>query len=193
MTLATLKQRSGDQCELCSGPDHLSVYEVPPVGRQAADPEIYICDHCLRQIEKREPLDSAHWQCLTGSMWSEIPAVQVTAWRMLSRLKSEAWAAENLDILYLADSLLDWAKAMGDHESDGEVDLHQDSNGNLLQNGDTVVLIKSLDVKGSTLNAKMGTVVRNIRLDPNNTGQIEGRVEGQLIVILTKFVRKQGG
>lgn len=49
--------------------------------------------------------------------------------------------------------------------------------------GDSVVLIKSLDVKGSTLNAKFGTVVRNIRLAENNSGQ--------LIVILTKFVRRQ--
>jgi protein PhnA len=56
----------------------------------------------------------------------------------------------------------------------------------------TVVLTKTLNVKGSTLNAKMGTVVKNIRLAPNDTGQIEGRVEGQLIVILTQYVRKQG-
>jgi protein PhnA len=55
-----------------------------------------------------------------------------------------------------------------------------------------VVLTKSLDVKGSTLNAKMGTVVKNIRLVENNTEQIEGKIEGQTIVILTKYVRKQG-
>ncbi len=67
----------------------------------------------------------------------------------------------------------------------------KDSNGNVLQTGDTIVLIKSLDVKGSTLNAKMGTVVKNIRLVPENTEQIEGKIEGQLIVILTKYVRKQ--
>ena len=84
-----------------------------------------------------------------------------------------------------------WAKATGDHENDSTVELHRDSNGHVLQNGDSVVLIKSLDVKGSTLNAKMGTVVKNIRLVPDNTAQIEGRVEGQLIVILTQYVRKQ--
>jgi protein PhnA len=59
-----------------------------------------------------------------------------------------------------------------------------------LEHGDTVVLIKSLDVKGSSLTAKMGTVVRNIRLDANNPQYIEGRVEGQQIVILTQYVRK---
>jgi protein PhnA len=193
MTVSTLKERSGDQCELCTGTDQLSAYEVPPVNRSGFDAEILVCEACLRQIDKKEPLDSNHWQCLTSSMWSEVPAVQVVAWRLLHRLKTQSWAAENLDILYLDDTLLEWAKATGDHDNDAEVEFHRDSNGNLLQDGDTVVLTKSLDVKGSTLNAKMGTVVKKIRLAPNNTEHIEGRVEGQLIVILTKYVRKQGG
>jgi len=38
---------------------------------------------------------------------------------------------------------------------------------------------------------KKGTVVRNIRLDRSNADYIEGRVEGQEIVILTKFVKRQ--
>ena len=192
MNLATLQERSGGCCELCTASGDLQVYDVPPTERAAADVEVYLCERCLRQVEKKEALDSGHWQCLTGSMWSEVPAVQVLAWRMLSRLRGESWAAENLDVLYLSEELLDWAKATGDHESDGEVELHRDCNGHPLENGDTVVVIKSLDVKGSTLNAKMGTVVKNIRLVANNTGQIEGRVEGQLIVILTKYIRKQG-
>ena len=125
-------------------------------------------------------------------MWSEIPGVRVTTWRMLNRLRAESWATEHLDMMYLDDGQLAWAKATGDHESDGTVDLHRDCNGAQLLSGDSVVLIKSLDVKGSTLNAKMGTVVRNIRLVPDNTKQIEGRIEGQQIVILTKYVRKQG-
>jgi protein PhnA len=95
-------------------------------------------------------------------------------------------------MLYLDDENLAWAKAVGDHENDSSVDLHRDINGNILQPGDAVVLTKSLDVKGSTLTAKMGTVVKNIRLVPDNTEQIEGKIEGQTIVILTKFVRKQG-
>ena len=69
--------------------------------------------------------------------------------------------------------------------------MHKDSNGHVLQNGDSVVLIKSLDVKGFTLTAKLGTVVKNIRIVEDNTEQIEGKVEGQQIVILTKYVRKQ--
>jgi protein PhnA len=109
---------------------------------------------------------------------------------MLNRFREETWAHDALEMLYLNDDDLEWAKASGEHLSDVEDSLHRDCNGTLLIGGDSVSLIKDLDVKGSTLNAKMGTAVRNIRLDPNNSEFIEGRVDGQNIVILTKFVRK---
>ncbi len=186
-----LTKRSEKKCELCQAETPLKVYEVLPQTRTTEDNCIMICDKCLAQIEKKEELDSAHWSCLTTSMWSEVPGVQVVSWRMLNRLRSESWAMDALDMMYLDDEKLEWAKATGDHDNDGTVDLHKDCNGNVLQAGDSVVLIKSLDVKGSTLNAKLGTVVKNIRLVENNTEQIEGRIEGQVIVILTKYVRKQ--
>ena len=190
MSELDIQNRSNGDCELCASAQELSIYDVPPASRATAETKVHICARCIRQLEKKEPLDGERWKCLGTSMWSEVPAVQVLAWRLLQRLREQSWAAENLEILYLSDELLDWAKATGDHESSGPVELHQDCNGNLLEEGDTVVLIKALNVKGSTLNAKMGTTVRNIRLAPNDTGQIEGRVEGQLIVILTKYVRK---
>lgn len=186
-----LLQRSGKQCELCQSGDNIKMYEVPPQDQSNEDNTIMICNKCLAQIDKKEELDSRHWNCLTTSMWSEVPGVQVVSWRMLNRLRAESWAMDNLDMMYLDDEKLAWAKATGDHENDSAVDLHKDSNGQVLQTGDTVVLTKSLDVKGSTLNAKMGTVVKNIRLVENNTEQIEGKIEGQVIVILTKYVRKQ--
>lgn len=123
-------------------------------------------------------------------MWSETPAVQVVSWRILNRLKQESWAADALDMLYLDDETLEWAKASGDHIESEADDMHRDCNGALLQTGDTVTLIKSLDVKGSQINAKIGTVVKNIKIVADNTSQIEGKIEGQQIVILTKFVRK---
>jgi protein PhnA len=187
-----LNKRSEGKCELCGAAAPLKLYEVPPQDRQTEDNCALLCDKCLAQVEKREELDNSHWQCLTTSMWSEVPAVQVLSWRMLNRMRNESWAADSLDMLYLDDERLAWARATGDHENDSTVDLHKDSNGNVLQTGDTVVLTKSLDVKGTTLNAKMGTVVKNIRLVPDNTEQIEGKIEGQVIVILTKYVRKQG-
>lgn len=176
------------KCDLCQAGDNLKSYEVPP----ASGINILLCDTCLAQIDRKAELDSNHWKCLSDAMWSETPGVQIVAWRMLHRLKHESWAMDNLDMMYLDDEALALAKATGDHENDAAVELHRDCNGQVLQSGDTVVLTKSLDVKGSTLNAKMGTVVKNIRLVENNTEQIEGKIEGQVIVILTKYVRKQG-
>lgn len=186
-----LSDRSGNNCELCGSGDGVRLYEVLPQDNRDENNCIMICSKCFAQIEKKAELDSNHWKVLSETMWSEVPGVQVVAWRMLNRLRNESWAADNLDMLYLDDEKLAWAKATGDHENDGSVDLHKDANGNILQQGDSVVLTKSLDVKGSTLNAKMGTVVKNIRLVENNTSQIEGKIEGQVIVILTQYVRKQ--
>ena len=186
-----LLERSENKCELCKSADALSVYEVPPSNGNDDGNSIILCNKCLAQVEKKAELDSKHWSCLTDSMWSEIAGVQVVSWRMLNRLRDQSWATDSLDMMYLDDDRLNWAKATGDHENDASVDLHKDCNGQVLQNGDTVVLTKSLDVKGSTLNAKMGTVVKNIRIVNDNTEQIEGKIEGQLIVILTKYVRKQ--
>jgi len=189
-TESSLRTRSNNQCELCTSTQHLSVYDVPPNAQQREEDSLLVCDTCKAQLEKREPLDTAHWKCLLDSMWSEVPAVQVVSWRMLNRFREESWAADALEMLYFDDNQLTWAKSTGDHENSAEVDLHKDSNGALLQNGDTVVLIKSLDVKGSSVNARLGTVIKHIRLVHDNTEQIEGKIEGQTIVILTKYVRK---
>jgi protein PhnA len=188
-----LHNRSGNKCELCGSENDLRVYAMPPQDQSNEDNSILVCSKCLAQLEKKEEPDSEHWkQCLPNSMWSETRPVQVASWRMLNRFRNESWAADSIDMIYLDDDTLAWAKATGDHESDASVDLHKDAYGALLKDGDTVILTKSLDVKGTSLNAKVGTVVRNIRTVKDNTEQIEGRIEGQLIVILTKYVRRQG-
>ncbi|HBC03779.1 MAG TPA: PhnA protein, partial [Aequorivita sp.] len=51
-------------------------------------------------------------------------------------------------------------------------------------------LIKDLKVKGSSMVAKQGTAVRRISLDHENEKYIEGKVDGQQIVIITDFVKK---
>lgn len=188
----TLLERSQMKCELCDATGLLMEYAVGPESATKEDINVVLCDKCLAQVNKKEALDSNHWACLGKAMWSEVPAVQVLSWRLLNRLRTESWAADQLDMLYLEEDRLNWAKAIGDQDSDGKVEVHKDCNRKTLQDGDTVVLIKSLDVKGSTLNAKMGTVVKNIRLVDSYTDQIEGKIEGQVIVILTKYVRKQG-
>ncbi len=186
-----LRNRSENKCELCSSAEDVLVYEVQPQTGKNGNNCILLCKKCVAQVDKKEETDSIHWACLTSSMWSEVPGVQVIAWRMLNRLRNESWAADSLDMLYLNDENLEWAKATGDHLGDGTVALHKDAFGNILQTGDTVLLTQSLNVKGSTVNAKVGTQVKNIHLVPDNTEQIEGRIEGQMIVILTKYVRKQ--
>ncbi len=190
---AEIKARSNGKCEVCESGEGLSVYEVQGNENSGSSSLLMICNKCLAQVEKKEEPDAAHWQkALPTAMWSEIPAVKVLSWRMLNRFRAEAWATEMLDMMYMEDAELEWAKVSGDHVAEGGVQLHRDSNGAILQNGDSVVLTKSLDVKGSSVNARVGTVVKNIRLVPDNTEQIEGRIEGQLIVILTKYLRKNG-
>jgi len=114
-------------------------------------------------------------------MWSQVPAVQVMAWRMLTRLSAEGWPQDLLDMLYLDNDLLAWAQASGEGQSNENTVIHKDSNGTVLEAGDTVTLIKDLKVKGANYTAKQGTAVRGISLVEENPQHIEGKVEGQRI------------
>ena len=185
-----LQERSGSKCELCASANNLQVYEIPPKKIESIDTSILICETCKEQINDAGKVDTNHWRCLNDSMWSEIPAVQVMAWRMLNRLRAEGWPQDLLDMLYLDDDTLVWAKETGEDVSDEDKVIHKDSNGAILQDGDTVVLTKDLNVKGAGFTAKRGTAVRNITLVDDNAEQIEGKVSGQHIVILTQFVKK---
>ena len=184
-----LEARSGSKCELCGATGELKGFEVSPAPNGGIKDHALLCPKCIEQITDASKTDANHWRCLNDSMWSEIPAVQVLAWRMLSRIKNEGWPQDLLDMLYLDEDTLAWAKT-GAENSDEDAIKHIDSNGNVLQNGDTVVLIKDLNVKGGGFTAKRGTAVRNIKLDPDNAEYIEGKVEGQQIVILTQYVKK---
>lgn len=185
-----LLARSESKCELCSSTENLTVYEVPPESDGNPEQSVLLCDTCKDQIENPDKVDANHWRCLNDSMWSQIPAVQVMAWRMLSRLRAEGWPQDLLDMLYLDDDLLTWAQSTGEGINDEDKVIHKDSNGAVLETGDTVTLIKDLTVKGANFTAKRGTAVRKISLVPDNAKHIEGRVEGQQIVILTEFVKK---
>jgi protein PhnA len=185
-----LQERSGSKCELCGSNTELTVFEVPSSPNTSSDSSAYLCTTCISQIENSGTENSNHWRCLNDSMWSETPVIQVLAWRMLNRLKNEGWPSDLLDMMYLDDDTLAWAKASGEGEEAEDKIIHKDSNGATLASGDTVVLIKDLNVKGANFVAKRGTAVRNISLVFDNAEQIEGRVNGQHIVILTQFVKK---
>ena len=185
-----LSKRSGSKCELCGATENLKVYEVLPTKKGGLDEGIMACSTCIDQIENPDKVDLNHWRCLNDSMWSEHTAVQIVAWRMLSRLRASGWPQELLDQMYLDEDTLAWAQATGEGEEDETKVIHRDSNGVILEIGDSVVLIKDLKVKGSSMVAKQGTAVRNIRLDHENAEYIEGKVDGQTIVIITQYVKK---
>ncbi len=181
-----LLDRSNNTCELCNSTDELQTYLVPPKSDEIVDNQIALCSTCISQLDDPGP-DVNHWRCLNESMWSEVPAVQVVAHRMLKKLNSEGWAQDLLGMMYMDDDTLAWAE--DGIEKEDQV-IHKDSNGHVLEAGDSVVLIKDLNVKGANFTAKRGTAVRRISLVHDNAEHIEGRVNDQHIVILTKFVKK---
>lgn len=187
-TKKALLTRANNQCEISGATEELVVYQVPPTTEETPENQIIITQKLLDQIENPAIENANDWRGLNDSMWSEVPAVQVVAYRMLHRLKDAGWPNDLLDMIYLDDETLAWAK---DGLADENALVHKDSNGNVLQAGDTVVLIKDLKVKGANFTAKRGTAVRRISLVHDNAGHIEGKVEGQHIVILTAFVKKK--
>ncbi len=185
-----LLDRSESKCELCASTENLQVYAVPPSSSETLDDSVLLCETCISNVESPDAIDTNHWRCLNDSMWNPNAAVQVTAWRVLNDLRAEGWPLDLLDMLYLDEETLAWAKKTVTEQNPEDTAKHVDSNGAVLESGDTVVLIKDLNVKGANFTAKRGTPVRNISLVYDNVEHIEGRVNGQQIVILTKFVKK---
>ena len=182
-----LMQRANSECEFCGADHGLQVYEVPPHFDSTADQAVLVCQTCYDQIAGSSSMNANHWHCLNDAMWKPKPVIQVMAWRLLTRLNAEGWASDLLDILYLEDDVQQWAESMPSEEAKSTD--HKDSNGAALLAGDSVTLIKDLDVKGANFTAKRGTMVKNISLT-DNPEQIEGRVNGTRIVLLTKFLKK---
>jgi protein PhnA len=168
-----LLARSGGVCEFCGQAEGLAAVDIAPAG------EVLLCPVCRGD----QAADGGHWRCLEGAAWSDVPAVQLGVWRKLTDL-AEPWALEAREGMALSPEVEGWTQTAAAVE-------HRDSNGAVLAQGDDVVLIKDLPVKGANFTAKRGTTVRRISLVPDNPGQIEGVVEGQRIVILTQFVKKR--
>lgn len=167
-----LMDRAGSVCEFCGSVDQLASVDVTD------QDQVLLCETC----RSAAPSD-VHWRCLEGAAWSQVPAVQIAAWRQLGEIDA-AWAIETRENMMMDPDVMKRAV--------GEVAVvHKDSNGMVLEHGDTVVLIKDLPVKGAGFTAKRGTAVRNISLVPDNAAHIEGKVEGQRIVILTEFVKRK--
>jgi protein PhnA len=177
----SLETRSGGKCELCGSSEDLSAFEVVP-SDGSDEQSVYICSTCRGQIESEE-LDETHFNCLNDSMWSEIPAVAVMSYRLLNSLGRQ----DLVDMMYMEEDVKAWADAGISTE---EKLVYKDANGVILSAGDTVVITKDLDVKGTGFVAKRGTAVRNIGLVANDAEHIEGRVNGVKIHILTCYLKK---
>jgi protein PhnA len=182
---ARLMERSGNSCELCGAMENLVVREVPP-SDGSAETAILICKTCDRLIDNPES-DPNHWRCLNESMWSTVPAVQVSAWRILKSLEAEEWPRDLLDMLYLEPEVQTWAQTGEKEENTPEI---RDGNGNILREGDSVTIVKDLPVKGAGFTAKQGTKVTNIRLVPDDPAHIQGKVNGVTIYLKTEFLKK---
>mgnify|MGYP000888366533 CR=1 FL=1 len=190
--LSALRARAGSQCELCGASSAEHVFPVGPEGPGSAPSEhaILLCAACDAAVAS-PAASAAALRTLQQAAWSEVPAVQVAAFRLLHALPDEPWAVDLLGQLYLDDETLAWAQAgLGGRPAGGEGTRPTlDSNGAVLVSGDSVTLIKDLEVKGAGFTAKRGTLVKNIRLtdDPE---LIDARVNKIAIVLKTCFLKK---
>jgi len=153
-------------CDLCGSDANVEAFKVEP-----KDEYVNLCEICRNQIQSGE-LDENHFQCLNDSMWSEKSAVKVLTYRLLEKLGR----TDLIDMMYLEPDELAWAEA--------EVEEKRDVNGNLLKNGDSVMVIKDLNVKGGDT-IKRGTIYKNIKL-----GDTPGHILAKNIYIKTEFIKK---
>ena len=153
-------------CELCGNDKNITSYRVEP-----KDEYVNLCEVCKTQIES-DNLDENHFQCLNDAMWSEKSAVKVLVYRLLKKLGRN----DLIDMMYLTPEEEAWANT--------EIEVKKDAYGNILKDGDNIMVIKDLNVKGGNT-IKRGEVFKNIRL-----GDTPGHILAKNIYIKTEFVKK---
>ena len=119
--------------------------------------------------------------------------VQIQALLQLSALPLEAIGTESNRWFGSAEEAQAWLQILlegfgagSGAENTAEV---KDSNGAILQEGDSVTVIKDLKVKGGSSDLKRGTIVRKIHLT-SDPGLVECRVDGSTLVLKTEFLKK---
>lgn len=178
-----LKNRCENICELCSTNEARHAYTVSPKDDNTIENQVAICDTCLQHIQSET--FGNYWQFLEGSIWNPVASVQALSYRIITQCKDENWASDLLSTVDIDDNIIQWANSAFE-----KAEVHKDAYGNILESGDTVVLTQALNVKGTSFSAAKGTVVKRIKLVHDNTEQIEGKINDQTIVVLTKYVKK---
>ena len=184
---SALLARANNQCELCGSEAGLTAYDVPPITLRSLDKTVLMCSTCHQQIEKPETMTPNHWRCLNDSMWSQTPAVQVMAWRVLNRIKGEGWPDELLEMLYLEDAVKKWAAADDYLHTMDEPTV--DINGVPFAPGDSAIMVKDIFITGANFTAKRGAVVKNIALTDNDQ-QVDCTLNGTRVVLRGKYLKK---
>lgn len=178
-----LKNRNEGVCELCNSNEASQAYIVSPKSGENINENVALCRVCHEKLEAEN--EGFYWRCVEGSIWSAEPSVQALSYRILNKYKDQDWAANLLSSVDIDESIVAWAMSAFEKQ-----EVHKDAFGNVLSNGDTVVLTQALNVKGTSFTASKGTVVKRIKLVADNVDQVEGKINEQTIVILTKFLKK---
>ena len=164
-------------CNLCGSDKNITELKLDD------EKSVLLCEVCKSQIDS-DNLDEAHFSCLNDAMWSEDSGVKVLSfvlWQKLGR-------ADMSDMMYLEENEQKLAEKLLSASANKVV--VKDANGVELKAGDSVVILKDLDVKGAGFTAKRGTVVKNISIPTDVDGHIEGRVNGVKIYLKTEFLKK---
>ncbi len=169
-------------CELCGSSEDVSVLELP-ISDGSEDQSIYVCANCKGQIESGE-LDEIHFNCLNDAMWSETPAAKIMSYILWNKLGRQ----DMVEMMYLEEDELALAEQAINAEANKVT--FRDANGVELLAGDSIVILKDLDVKGAGFTAKRGTTVTRISLPHDMDDHVEGRVNGTKIYLKTEFIKK---
>ena len=169
-------------CELCGSSEDVSILELP-VSDGSEEQSVYVCATCKEQIQSGE-LDETHFNCLNDAMWSETPAVKVMSYILWNKLGR----ADMTDMMYLEEEEQKLADSA--INADANKVVFRDANGVELKAGDSIVILKDLDVKGAGFTAKRGTTVTRIALPNDMDDHVEGRVNGTKIYLKTEFIKK---
>jgi len=169
-------------CELCGCSKDVVLVELP-VSDSSEEQSIYLCSNCNGQISSGE-LDENHFNCLNDAMWSETPAAKIMSYILWNKLGRQ----DMIEMMYLEEDELKLAEQAVNAEANKVT--FRDANGVELLAGDSIVILKDLDVKGAGFTAKRGTTVTRISLPHDMDDHVEGRVNGTKIYLKTEFIKK---